>query len=278
MARRNLQIRVGVDLLVDTLRLSNPSHVVEVGSRAVKRNYPFQLDPHLVSIVQKGILTKPSPGDFFLNYEHIRVQSMSESAAQPVGEWGHRPASLREYVVLSYLSQLLRDNIRPSQAVNSSTPIRIPFSKVAVSSVVEKVKPQFILNALNGSLVSLCIADLETMNISKPDDPSLFSVVENFTPVDCLGFGIIKRIDVEERLFYIVTPERDISNVNLICLGQLFLPESIYTGGNDKTPFELNNQPGGTRITVPYVAESLTKEGISQPWKKYSPYIQPRIN
>lgn len=87
----------------------------------------------------------------------------------------------------------------------------IPFEEVAVGFVGQEVPPSQAFYALNGSVVGLCCNDVPTkkkVGVTNEEFSKKLPafLVGNPRPCNCLGLGIIKSIDVENGLFYIITP------------------------------------------------------------------------
>ena len=88
----------------------------------------------------------------------------------------------------------------------------VPFEDVAVGFVGQEVPPSQAFYALNGTVVGLCWNEVPTRTVGTGTKreaagkklPTL--LVGEPRPCNCLGLGIIKAIDVENGMFYIITP------------------------------------------------------------------------
>uniref|UniRef100_A0A7S2RSR7 NOL9 C-terminal domain-containing protein n=1 Tax=Eucampia antarctica TaxID=49252 RepID=A0A7S2RSR7_9STRA len=98
---------------------------------------------------------------------------------------------------------------------------------------------QTIYNVLNGSVVGLCCNNGTS---TKNNNKSLLvsSSSSSFLP-ECIGLGIVRSIDLQQRIFYILTPipPNQLQRVNILVGGQIQLPtECVFRGVKSETfPF-----------------------------------------
>jgi hypothetical protein len=90
-----------------------------------------------------------------------------------------------------------------------------------------------ILSAINGNLVGLC--SYTGNDILVPDDPQLPSVVGQQPVCPCLGFGIVRGIDMQQKRLYIIkpVPESVLNAVNCLILGTIMLPSYVYWNASE---------------------------------------------
>jgi polynucleotide 5'-hydroxyl-kinase GRC3/NOL9 len=84
--------------------------------------------------------------------------------------------------------------------------------------------PQDVIRVLNGSIVGLCRQSCSGTAIAQIPD--------------CLGLGLVRAIDSEKRLFYVLTPvhPNSLKMVNLLCRGCIAVPlEFYYQGTSSET-------------------------------------------
>lgn len=145
---------------------------------------------------------------------------------------------LRELAVLGYLSQLQPPVPKPLRALHGLTPYQVPFNAVALRIIHADVAPTHILYAVNASWVGLCkILDDVRGYASGP-------ILLAQSPIcDCVGFGICRGIDMEKRLYHILTPvpPEELRHVNCLLVGAVSIPQCV-----------LKSQ-GGLEGTIPYV-------------------------
>ncbi|ULT96300.1 hypothetical protein L3Y34_004719 [Caenorhabditis briggsae] len=140
------------------------------------------------------------------------------------------PAPLhRELTITGYFSSLLP---RPTIASFASVPpYRLNFRNITICLPMDLlVEDCHIFSSINTQLIALCVKnpDLKTRKLNgKQDMPSL-SVIDSTSPaLQCIGFGIIRGVNVEERSVYVVTP------VNLLKLQE---PPLLVRGMRIQTP------------------------------------------
>ncbi|XP_066231012.1 polynucleotide 5'-hydroxyl-kinase NOL9 [Saccopteryx leptura] len=249
----------GLLLLVDLIRLLSPSHVVQLSSGRSKfmpnltpdyvddtdglytrskskvRNRGFLL-PEFADSLEFGDEDKESPVSF-TGHQLICVQTDFAFRKTPRNRESHNRV-FRDLAVLAYLGQLQPAAPKPLQPLNGLTPYQVPFNAVALRVIHADVAPTHILYALNASWIGLCkILDDVRGYVNGP-------ILLAQTPIcDCLGFGVCRGIDMEKRLFHILTPvpPEELRTVNCLLVGAISIPRCV-----------LKNQHGHEGM-IPYV-------------------------
>ncbi|KAM9106972.1 polynucleotide 5'-hydroxyl-kinase NOL9 isoform 2-T2 [Megaptera novaeangliae] len=249
----------GLLLLIDLIRLLSPSHVVQFSSD--RGRYMPDLSPSYVDDMD-GLYTKSTSkvrnrgfhlAEFadnlefadeekenpvlFTGYKLMSVKSEFVSGKTPRNRESHNKV-LRELAVLSYLGQLQPPVPKPLCPLHGLTPYQVPFNAVALRIIHADVAPTHILYAVNASWVGLCkILDDVRGHAHGP-------ILLAQTPIcDCLGFGICRGIDMEKRLYHILTPvpPEELRNVNCLLVGTISIPQCV-----------LKSQRG-LEGTIPYI-------------------------
>nr|XP_019602331.1 PREDICTED: polynucleotide 5'-hydroxyl-kinase NOL9 isoform X1 [Rhinolophus sinicus] len=249
----------GLLLLIDLIRLLSPSHVVQFSSGRSK--YMPNLTPDYVDDMD-GLYTKSKSKirhrGFHLPEFAEYFEFADEEKESPVLFTGHKlmcvksdfafrktPRNrdshnkiLRDLAVLGYLGQLHPPVPKPLYPLQSLTPYQVPFNAVALRITHADVAPTHVLCAVNASWVGLCrILDDVRGHAHGP-------ILLAQTPIcDCLGFGICRGIDMEKRLYHILTPvpPEELRNVNCLLVGAISIPHCV-----------LKNQHG-PEGTIPYI-------------------------
>ncbi|XP_069681346.1 polynucleotide 5'-hydroxyl-kinase NOL9 isoform X2 [Periplaneta americana] len=172
---------------------------------------PGQPEFNVPGCVSAVVLKEPLLGP---NFTHLVIPERGMSAPH-----------LREAMILSYLSQMLRP---PNFSLIDLVPYTTLFSKVILCVCHAKVPYSQILSAMNGNLVALCSYDGK--DVLLPDDPELPLVLGHQPVCPCLGFGIVRGIDMEKKHLCLLTPleESLLSQVNCLMLGAVTLPSCVY--------------------------------------------------
>ncbi|XP_012329073.1 polynucleotide 5'-hydroxyl-kinase NOL9 [Aotus nancymaae] len=283
----------GLLLLIDLIRLLSPSHVVQFSSDRSK--CMPDLTPQYVDDVD-GLYTKSKTKMRNRGFRLVEFADALEFADEekeiPVEFTGHKLISvytdfafritprtrelhnkiLRELSVLSYLSQLQPPMPKPLTPLHSLTPYQVPFNAVALRITHSDVAPTHILYAVNASWVGLCKIQDDVRGYT--NGPILLAQ----TPIcDCLGFGICRGIDMEKRLYHILTPvpPEELKTVNCLLIGAIAIPHCV-----------LKCQRGVEGI-VPYVTTDYNfklpgaseKIGAREPEEahKEKPYRRPKF-
>ncbi|XP_043429608.1 polynucleotide 5'-hydroxyl-kinase NOL9 isoform X2 [Prionailurus viverrinus] len=249
----------GLLLLIDLIRLLSPSHVVQFSSGRSKympnltpdyvddmdglytksksriRNRGFQLAEFTESL-EFADEEKESPV-VFTGHKLICVQSDFAFRKTPRNRESHNKV-LRDLAVLGYLGQLQPPVPKPLYPLHGLTPYQVPFNAVALRITHADVAPTHILYAVNASWVGLCKILDDVRGYA--NGPILLAQ----TPIcDCLGFGICRGIDMEKRLYHILTPvpPEELRNVNCLLVGAISIPQCVFKSQR------------GLEGTIPYV-------------------------
>ncbi|XP_072334254.1 LOW QUALITY PROTEIN: polynucleotide 5'-hydroxyl-kinase NOL9 [Scyliorhinus torazame] len=254
----------GLSILVDLIRLLSPTHVVQLGS-AERSQEPAALTPEFVQTAagwqtkgKQHIQQKPEPLNSLSEEEeqdeHLNLQAgfqrhrlmRVQSEFPGVGDrrsLKFRSNVLRDLALLGCFSQLQPLDTRCPMPLHSMLPYQVPFSAVALQVLHCDVTPTHILYAANASLVALC--RIPNAVSSQANGP----VVLPQAPIcDCFGVGIIRGINLEKKLYYILTPipVARLKQVNCLLMGAVTIPHSLF-----------RNQPGVIG-EVPYITSDYS--------------------
>ncbi|XP_075762672.1 polynucleotide 5'-hydroxyl-kinase NOL9 isoform X2 [Pelodiscus sinensis] len=253
---------VGLLLLIDIIRLLAPSHVVQIRGEGFKDMPHFT--PEYINLAT-GLHTKAklqgkcknmdvSGMEDWKQYEgESDFQTLTTGhkllCVQPefpgagnAGEARVHSSILRDMAMLGYLGQLQPLETRSVLPLHSLIPYQVPFNAVALRVIHTDVAPTQIMYSVNASWVGLCRILDEVR--CQTDGPILLTQ----TPVcDCLGFGIIRAVDTERKLYHILTPvpPENLRLVNCLLLGSITIPDCVFT----------NQGPEGE---IPYVTSEYS--------------------
>ncbi|VDK57874.1 unnamed protein product [Anisakis simplex] len=133
---------------------------------------------------------------------------------------------MRNLLILGYISSLC-----PTPSLGSlcdSTPYSVPFDRISVhlNQELGALPETHLFAALNCALVALCSVQWDSDQIKGKrhileDETMPGYIIDNEVMLRCFGFGMIRAIDIEERLFYVLTPvDRQLLNeVNVFSKG-----------------------------------------------------------
>ncbi|XP_078414103.1 polynucleotide 5'-hydroxyl-kinase NOL9-like isoform X1 [Cetorhinus maximus] len=258
----------GLSILVDLIRLLAPTHVVQLGS-AERSQDPVALTPEFMQTAA-GWQTKgkhhiqQKPVDFRIPFSSLSEEEEQEEHLNLHGGFqGHRLMRvqsefpgvgdgsclksrsnvLRDLALLGCFSQLQPSDTGCPLSLHSMLPYQVPFSAVALHVLHCDVTPTHILYVANASLVGLC--RIPNGVSSQADGPVLLPRA----PIcDCFGVGIIRGINLEKKLYYILTPVPvgRLKQVNCLLMGAVTTPHSLF-----------RNQPGVIG-EVPYLTSDYT--------------------
>ncbi|XP_035677701.1 polynucleotide 5'-hydroxyl-kinase NOL9-like [Branchiostoma floridae] len=244
---------MGLHLLMDTIHLVHPSHILQLKGRKSAQDLP-QLSPEFLHT---------QPGWTYANIQGEKNKNDDDDDTVPVNpelvylQVGNDMPRHTWFTASEFRSMALMATLRSLQPdrgvlpLNALTPRVVPWSAVAVHACNADVPPTQIMYVLNASLVALCQADDNELSRLRqralPDGP----VVLQDTPIcQAVGIGVIRGIDMERRLFYLLTPveEDRLPRVNVLLCGALSVP----------TPLMLQQTVEGP---VPYVTSDFSPDG-----------------
>ena len=121
----------------------------------------------------------------------------------------------------------------PAQQLATQHPYAVSWDAVVVRTMHERVQPSQVLYALNGAVVGLArVAEATAQAARDAGAGAVGAAVATLceTPiVRCAGLGIVRAIDPERRLLYILTPlaPAELAGVNVLLLGSIALPKLL---------------------------------------------------
>ncbi|KHN70916.1 Polynucleotide 5'-hydroxyl-kinase nol-9 [Toxocara canis] len=163
------------------------------------------------------------------------------------------PAALRNLLTMGYIAPLCPT---PSLgSLNKAAPYAVPFSRISiyVNPGLDFVPETHLLALLNCSLVALCSVRWENDEVKGKqhilNDETMPGMIEGDSVVlRCVGFGVIRAIDLDERLFYVLTPVADqvLNEVNVFAKGaNIDIPSAfLVQRASREAPYVVNCRGG----------------------------------
>ncbi|KAL5013572.1 hypothetical protein ScPMuIL_007842 [Solemya velum] len=229
---------LGLLLFTDTVRITLPSHVVQLDSFTQHLNFPA-ITPTFIA-TQPGWLSNSKisqtkgaetghPKETHNQHKLILVGSAVQKN-QTDKYTKLKSVDHRNLSTLGYLTQKLT----PGMTLLSQAPYTVSWDCVAVNVCHSHIPDSQILLALNASVVALCRANMSKIMqdpsvVHQDTDGRLPRILRKTPLCRCLGFGIIRGIDTEKKLFYISTPMslNTLQQVNTLVRGAINLPEQV---------------------------------------------------
>lgn len=103
--------------------------------------------------------------------------------------------------------------------------LQVPNTAVALGVIHCEVAPSHMFYAANASLVGLCCMAEKVTSKGGP------VILSQATLCPCVGFGVLRGIDVARGLYFLLTPVDPsiLRKVNCLLLGAISLPSCILT-------------------------------------------------
>ena len=174
--------------------------------------------------IQKDVVTLFQPSHVLVMYmegtEPPDIVSDQFNACL-TGKPPAREISKRDHRELRIITYFLRGQLPPV----AQQPISFRLSAVRFGLAFDGYFDFSQVPALiSGSLVYLCHDDRQYKPIRKQ-----LTIVKTLCPMQCVGVGIVKAIDVENDVVYIATPDQP-TNVNLIVVSSQTVPAILFAG------------------------------------------------
>ncbi|XP_042878211.1 polynucleotide 5'-hydroxyl-kinase NOL9-like isoform X2 [Penaeus japonicus] len=212
----------GIDIMLDVIRITQPTHVFQIFGSKRHFNYPFVMDSETVGSREGGIVTEP--GSPKLEYRLVPFNSISVLKLNMC-----TPANLREIAVLSHFSKIINQESKNKKSSMKGI-VKVKWCDVVLHVFNVDVPREKTLQALNASLVTLCKVDPNDVVTISPHHPK--QLVEDADFKDIIGWGIVRGIDPLTQELYVLTDlseETVASSVNAIIMPELHLPTHAYT-------------------------------------------------
>ncbi|XP_041654250.1 polynucleotide 5'-hydroxyl-kinase NOL9 [Cheilinus undulatus] len=233
----------GFQLLVDMIRFFPVSHVVQLSHGGItqcpaltpdflRTAHGYHTHPPAQTALDELTESHSPPR----SYTHLNVQAEFQGVGRQGTSKHQRSNEHRELSLLAYLSQLQSADPGPVRPLHSLTPYQVPHTAVALGVTHCEIAPSHMFYAANASLVGLCCLGEKITSRGGP-------VVLSQAPIcPCVGFGVLRGIDMERGLYYLLTPVDPsiLRKVNCLLLGALSLPSCILTtqpGFEGETPY-----------------------------------------
>ncbi|NXX82718.1 NOL9 kinase, partial [Urocolius indicus] len=235
----------GLLLLIDVIRLLSPSHVVQMDTygwkaMALLTAEHVHLTPGLHTKGKQqakcnqlggsgaeGWRCPDTEGDASAPQYKLLYVHPEFPRAGAAGEARVHSIILQDMSILGYLGQLQDPDVGALLPLHSLVPYQVPFSAVALRVIHTDVAPTNIMYAVNASWVGLCRIPDQVR--AQGDGPVLLTQ----TPLcDCLGFGIVRGVDMEKKLYHVLTPvpPESLRLVNCLLLGNVAIPNCVLMG------------------------------------------------
>ncbi|XP_010540303.1 PREDICTED: polynucleotide 5'-hydroxyl-kinase NOL9-like [Tarenaya hassleriana] len=208
---------IGYDMLVDMLRYVSPTHVVKVNISAETKNLPaglFWLDGNqeeTINLMEIGSAYRDSFNRSVLIQKDTRL--------------------MRDMRIIAYFKQCIRDKevgtIKElAHELASHTPYEVPISSIKIEHLHFQIPSSEVLYSLNATIVGLGVSS---------------DVFEDLPP--CVGLGLVRGIDMEKGVLYVITPvaEHILQKVDLILQGCIQIPTCLLEVREYRSPYISTN-------------------------------------
>jgi len=230
---------LGAELLLELLPVLNPTTVV----RLVR---PTESQAAAAEAEDKELASRLEPS------KRRQVFTLTSVAKGKMSS-GQSAAQRRELQLLNYFDRCLSPRLGPYDVASHGAPVakglqgvfpyRISFEQITVAFTPPGVQPALALQALNSTVVGLCVAEDDLPGGETREDG--LRVLAEAPCKECLGLGLVRAIDAEAGIIFILTPipPAVLQRVNLLVKGRMETPTVLL--GDDAA------------LVVPYLAADV---------------------
>ncbi|EAY72811.1 hypothetical protein OsI_00678 [Oryza sativa Indica Group] len=210
----------GFDMLVEMLRYICPTIVVQIRISAQSKNLPdgmFWLDCG-------------QTGPNMINIDAPFHDALNRSLLIQKDSYGMRERRLIEYFKQCFPSDIsLTTNKELAYGLTSLPPYEVSISDVMVIHLHCQVPPSEVWHSLNATIVGLAI--------------SCGTIEAGRSIPWCAGLGIIRGIDVQRGILYVITPVplEHLQRVDLLLQGLIEIPKSLLQVRGCVSPYMPTN-------------------------------------
>ena len=221
---------MGVRILLDIIRIVQPSHVIQINSESQPiKNLPLLNEEFLLSeegwshrVDENSSLPSPQI------YQLVAFENTVEMTKGP----GLVASELRSLSFLSYFGSPQSDSSNlsiPEYILKYCTVYSISLANLHLCSVCDDICPGDILHSVIGSVVGLVKKDEELsgcIDLKNTDGLPLHRIQYG----ECVGLGIVRNVDAVKQLLYIITPEslEVLKTVQVLVKGRLEILDCLY--------------------------------------------------
>ncbi|KAG0593176.1 hypothetical protein KC19_1G309000 [Ceratodon purpureus] len=216
---------IGYDVIVDILKATSPTHVVQLLANSKKKNLPR---------------------DKFWDETSSAVTIHMESAVEnlPVSRSARSAHHLRAARLLGYFQKCFGENSAPfpyreaklfaqtAMSLVRDIPYKVPISALKIKHLHSEVPPSESLRSFNAAIVGLGVTCNDKYREDNDDGSgSSFPL--------CLGLGIVKAVDVAKGVVYVTTPVplEQLQHVDILLQGRVEIPLPLLTARGYRCPY-----------------------------------------
>lgn len=224
---------VGYNILACALLIVRPNTLLELKSPDRNKNYSLPIRKSDIR-EQSLLLRKDLPFDFDIDLLEIELSKRETEG------WALQGREMREMCIMSYFGSMM------TEYIDNISDYRLPIYELSMNCIkITDINNNTVhVDAANANIVALCF-------LSNEKD-ILFEVI---------GWGIVRAIDKNKDLIYLLTPENDqkLEKTTHFVVGALVLPASFYL---------IND---GVEGPVPYVGIGKIMDYAQTPKRSHLP-------
>nr|XP_026492820.1 polynucleotide 5'-hydroxyl-kinase NOL9 [Vanessa tameamea] len=233
--------------------LLKPTYLIQYESKSNKKRFESLLRPHNIKMMYEDyrkdylFANTSCPND--LNYSFVLADDRERSFK---GQFSLRPKDERYLNFLAYFSQLI--NIQNNFL--GIVPYQVHLKDLYIGTNVI-IKEDCVTKVINGKVVALCQQATQCVTAS----PKVFTLSDK--PLRCHGHGLIRGVDWEKEILYVITPvpSKELGSVDTLVYAD-WVPELV---GQE------SQLPKGTVVPYRTITQDHNKQLMSTPRRRFNP-------
>ncbi|KAL1810288.1 hypothetical protein ACET3Z_027278 [Daucus carota] len=209
---------IGFVILVDMLKYISPTHMVQIRISAEHKNLPtggFWLDE------------RDDASATLIEISSARQDSLKRSVLVQKDARLLRDLRIMAYFRQCFPSETNITTIKElARSLAAHPPYEVPLSSVKIQHLHSQVPSSEVFYSLNATIVGLAV--------SSEDNDRLPS---------CVGLGIVRSIDTQKKIIYVITPvpHNTLEKVNLLLQGFIQIPNCLLQVQGCFSPYMASN-------------------------------------
>ncbi|XP_050352313.1 polynucleotide 5'-hydroxyl-kinase NOL9 [Nymphalis io] len=244
---------LGQKFITLIITLSKPTYLIQYESKSNKKRFESFLRPHNVKLMYEDykndylFADSSYPND--LNYSFVLANDTERSFK---GKFSLRPKDERYLNFVAYFSQLI--NIQKN--ILGIVPYQVHLKDLYIGTNVI-IKEDCVTKVINGKIVALCQQAQQCVTAN----PKVFTLSDK--PLRCYGHGLIRGVDWEKGILYVITPvpSKELGSVDTLVYAD-WVPELV---GQE---IQL---PKGTVVPYRTITQDHNKQLMSTPRRRFNP-------
>ncbi|XP_028025537.1 polynucleotide 5'-hydroxyl-kinase NOL9 [Bombyx mandarina] len=238
---------LGLKFMLLTILAAKPTFLCQIYCKSYKKQFECPLQSNsvrrLCEFYKNDRLLKNTICPEYFDYNFMTFITVNESSNQPKRAIPLMPRDERYLNYLAYFGELL--NMHQGTNILGIVPYSVELKNLCIGLNV-RVPEDTVTKVINGKIVALC-------KLTTVDKGKMFTLGDKAIP--CLGNGLVRCVDLEKQVLYIITPlpVGILSQVNTLVYSD-WAPEIVgqekYLPDNIIVPYRITSQQKQKQLMI----------------------------